>query len=254
MHRLGVLDSYYLLRSARPYDLVAHRVHKGEKFRIPGPLLRVSSAGTADLAWFLETGRLATQALRDALRLADVELDETGRVLDFGCGCGRVLRHLAETSGPALYGADINGPAVDWCGQYLPIARALKAELEPPLAVPAAHFDVIYAFSVFTHLPPRLAEEWTEELRRILRPGGLLLLSTHGDAYRDQLLPEERATYEAGQIVVRAAASAGSNACGVFHPPLYVRSRMGRGLRFLHLVPEGAKGNPRQDLVIFSRP
>lgn len=61
------------------------------------------------------------------------------------------------------------------------------------------------------------------------------------------------ARYDAGQVVVRAAATAGSNACGVFHPPEFVRARMGRGLELLHLVPEGAKGNPRQDLAIFRR-
>jgi len=253
LHRFGLLDSYYLLRTARPHDLIAHRTHRGERFAIPGPQLRISTAGTTDLAWFLETGRLGARALRDAVGLAGSALERMERILDFGCGCGRVLRHLAETPGPALYGADVYGPAVRWCARFLPLAEALENEREPPLDLPTDHFDLIYAFSVFTHLPPRLAEEWTDELRRVLKRGGILVLSTHGDAYRDQLLPEERAEYERGRVVVRAPATAGSNACGVYHPPEFLRTRMGRGLDLLELIPEGAKGNPRQDLAVFRR-
>jgi SAM-dependent methyltransferase len=254
LHRLGLLNTFHLLRAVRPSDLVAHCTHRGERFPVPGARLRVSTAGTADLSWFLEGGRLGARALREAVALVGREFGSMERVLDFGCGCGRVLRHLAEAAGPEIYGADLNGAAVRWCARCLPLAGALENDLEPPLELPDEHFGLIYAFSVFTHLPPGLAERWTDELRRLLKPGGLLVLSTHGDAYRDQLLPEERAEYDAGGVVVRAAATAGSNACGVYHPPEFVRTRLGRGLEPLRLVPEGAKGNPRQDLAIFRRP
>lgn len=254
LHRLGLLNVFHLLRAARPSDLVAHRTHKGERFEIPGPRLRIATAGTADLPWFLESGRLGALAVRAAAGRAGLELQRMERILDFGCGCGRVLRHLAETPGPALYGADVNGAAARWCARHLPLAGALENRLAPPLELPAEHFDLIYAFSVFTHLPPALAEAWIDELGRVLRRGGVLVLSTHGDAYRDQLLPAERAEYGAGRVVVRTSATAGSNACGVFHPPEFVRTRMGRGLELLGLLPEGAQGNPRQDLAVFRRP
>ncbi len=254
LHRLGLWNTFHLLRVARPRDLVAHRTHRGERFAIPGPRLRVSTAGTADLSWFLETGRLGASALREAVERVGLELGSMERILDFGCGCGRVLRHLAATPGPALYGADVNGAAVRWCARSLPLAGTLENALEPPLELPAEHFDLVYAFSVFTHLPPGLAERWMDELRRLLKPGGVLVLSTHGDAYRDQLLAAERSEYEAGHVVVRASATAGSNACGVFHPPEFVRTRMGRGLELVDLVPEGSAGNPRQDLAVFRRP
>jgi SAM-dependent methyltransferase len=251
---LGLLDAFYLLRAARPRDLVAHRLHRGERFPIPGAGLRVAAAGTADLACFLDGGRLGAEALRDAVRLAGRDLEGMARVLDFGCGCGRVLRHLAATPGPALYGADVHRRAVAWCGRSLPLAGAVGNRPEPPLDLPAGHFDLVYAFSVFTHLPPALAARWTDELRRLLAPGGLLVISTHGDAYREGLRPEELAAYDAGRVVVRAAAVTGSNACGVYHPPAAIRACFGRGLDLLAQIPEGARGNPRQDLAVLCRP
>jgi SAM-dependent methyltransferase len=254
LYRLGLLNAFHLVRSARPSDLLAHRRQRGERFPIPGPCLRLSTAGTADLRWFLESGRLGAQALRDAVARTGTELESLGRVLDFGCGCGRVLRHLAGGSGPELYGADVNGRAVAWCARSLPLARVLKSGLEPPVDLPADHLDLVFAFSVFTHLPPPLAGRWIDELRRLLKPGGLLVLSTHGDACRASLLPGERAAYDAGRVVVRGSATAGSNACGVFHPPGFVGAELGRGLELLELIPEGAKGNPPQDLAVLRRP
>jgi SAM-dependent methyltransferase len=254
LHRLGLLNAFHLVRSARPSDLLAHRRQRGERFPIPGPYLRLSTAGTADLRWFLDSGRLGAQALHAAVARTGTQFESLERVLDFGCGCGRVLRHLASEAGPELYGADLNHRAVAWCARFLPLARALKNGLEPPLDLPSEHLNLVFAFSVFTHLPPPLADRWIDELKRVLSPGGLLVLSTHGDACRASLLPAERADYDAGRVVVRGSGTAGSNACGVFHPPSFVRTELGRGLELLEVIPEGAEGNPPQDLAVFRRP
>jgi hypothetical protein len=83
----------------------------------------------------------------------------------------------------------------------------------------------------------------------------LLLLTTHGASYLERLTTEERKRYDAGDVVVRWAAVAGTNLCTTFHPETYVRERLAPELALLEFTPEGgAVGSPRQDLVVFRRP
>ena len=107
---------------------------------------------------------------------------------------------------------------------------------------------------MLTHLPVPIQHAWVDELTRILRPGGLLLVSTHGTRYLDRLSPAERESFERGEVVVRYEEVAGTNLCTAFHPPAYVRERLGLGLELVLEAPEGAKGNPHQDLFLFRKP
>ena len=52
--------------------------------------------------------------------------------------------------------------------------------MTPPLSFESAAFDIVYSVSVFTHLDERLQDMWLDELFRILRPGGILIISVHG--------------------------------------------------------------------------
>ena len=93
------------------------------------------------------------------------------------------------------------------------------------------------------------------ELTRVLKPGGFLLLSTHGDAYIRRLNETERRDFEAGRLVVKNnVRSPGSNTCSAYHPEAYVRGRLAAGLEVVDLRREGAKGNPRQGLYVLRRP
>src|SRR6185503_20533684 len=51
---------------------------------------------------------------------------------------------------------------------------------EPPLALEAESLDLVYAISVWSHFAAGAGLRWIEEMRRVLRPGGLLLLTAHG--------------------------------------------------------------------------
>jgi hypothetical protein len=112
----------------------------------------------------------------------------------------------------------------------------------------------VYALSVFTHLTEELQTAWRDELRRVLRPGGRLLVTTHGRAYLPRLESDERLRFERGELVVRWADLAGSNLCSAYHPERYVRETLAHGFDLSTIEPEGARGNPTQDLVVLRRP
>ena len=102
------------------------------------------------------------------------------RVLDFGCGAGRTLRHLLDE--PAeLYGCDVHGPSIRWLEEHLsPPLNVVQSGTRPPLPYEAGAFDLVYALSVFTHIAEGWAG-WLLELRRILRPDGILVATFMND-------------------------------------------------------------------------
>ena len=108
--------------------------------------------------------------------------------------------------------------------------------------------------SVFTHLPEAGQRAWMDEMRRVIRPGGHLIITTHGRRYRDELSAAEAARFDAGELVVGYADEAGSNACGAYHPEAYVRARLAPPFEVIAFRPEGALGNPHQDLWLLRRP
>ncbi len=242
---------YEAVRSVRPS---AGRAET-DGLPVPPARLRTTVAGTPGLAWFLESGRQQASIIGDALAREGRALEDVGRLLDFGCGCGRVLRHWSGLTGTEVHGSDFNRRLVRWCQSNLRFAQCAVNGLRPPSTYEACSFDVVYAVSVFTHLPQELESAWIDELSRVLRPGGLLLLTTHGNDYADQLDEEERRSYRNGDVVVRWPNVAGTNLCTTFHPEAYVRAGLAPGLELLELKPgAGTVGSRRQDLVVFRKP
>lgn len=218
---------------------------------VPPAALRAEVASRRTSARdFLERGARAAATVRSAAGSVGVELGELEAILDFGCGCGRVARYWTSLEGPEIHGCDVSREAVRWCAQNLPIDARVNGP-EPPAPYPAGKFDLIYALSVFTHLTEELQGRWIEELARIARPGGLLILTTHGDTFRRSLLPAEEAAYARGEIVVKYPRSAGTNACGAYHPPESVERLLADGgWKLVSFEPSGARGVGRQDLYV----
>jgi ubiquinone/menaquinone biosynthesis C-methylase UbiE len=103
-----------------------------------------------------------------------------GRMLDFGCGWGRYTRlFLRDVEDGGLIGVDPEPAAIDVCRTHVPQASFLKSDYYPPLPFRDQFFDVVIAYSVFSHLYELPAHAWINELSRVLRPGGLLIATTH---------------------------------------------------------------------------
>lgn len=250
----GAFVVYGWLKRLRPLTLF-HEVQwlgrKPDGLRLPPASLRYLVAGTPDAAWFLEGGRLAAESIREALIRDGTTIDEMGRLLDFGCGCGRVIRHWKGLPASEVYGCDYNSRPIEWDRRNLAFAHFETNQAMPPLPFSDAHFDLIYALSVFTHLTEEAQRAWVAELSRVLRPGAYLLLTACGESYFNQLAPDERDRFAAGELVVKNATAAGHNSCLAYHPPTYVRGRFSDGsFAVVQHLPSGARGNPTQDLWV----
>jgi 2-polyprenyl-3-methyl-5-hydroxy-6-metoxy-1,4-benzoquinol methylase len=252
---LRLLEHLHLLRPAyRGYETL-RSLGKGSQaageLPLPPRRLMIRVAGTPDADWFLSSGQLSAATVRDAAERHGRPLETVGSLLDFGCGCGRVTRWLRDANAE-IHASDADARAVEWCTANLRFARFAVNDLAPPLRYGDGKFDLVYAFSVLTHLTEDLQQPWLEELHRVLRPGGLLVLSTHGERYLERLTEAERARFGAGEPVVRWGGVAGTNLCTTFHPHSYLE-RLASGFEFLEHVPEGATGNPYQDLSVFRK-
>jgi SAM-dependent methyltransferase len=197
---------------------------------LPPPRLRLLVAGrSADSGPYLQAGRQMFAGIRGGVGAMGREVEELGAVLDFGCGCGRVARHWASVPGPELHGCDYNAELVDWCARNLCSLRAIRNQPAPPLPYVSGSFDLVYALSVFTHLDDALQREWLDEFRRILAPGGLLVVSVLGASVADRLGAAERRRFEAGEMVAQRPRFAGRNLCSVYHPRAYVEGTLMAG-------------------------
>ena len=230
------------------------RVESPDGFPIPPPRLIVLATGSADPTWYTEGGRLAAESICGILREAGVSPNDFGSVLDFGCGCGRVIRRWRSITPGALYGTDYNPDAVEWCRHNLPLAKFQSNTLEPRLDYADQQFEFAYALSVFTHMPEDLQRPWMNELRRVLRPGGYLLITAQGDEFQPKLNDTERNLYRGGGMVTRYQHAAGTNLCSIYHPESYVRGRLAESFTLALSKPRGALGNGRQDMYLLRKP
>jgi SAM-dependent methyltransferase len=117
----------------------------------------------------------------DALATVGGDMSQIATALDFGCSSGRVLRPLVAAY-PDIHwhGCDPNAPAVAWAGEHLPQANFFVSGDAPPLPLQDASLDLAYAISIWSHFAPELGLAWFEEMRRLIRPGGYLVCTTHG--------------------------------------------------------------------------
>jgi SAM-dependent methyltransferase len=103
------------------------------------------------------------------------------RILDFGASSGRVVRVLAAAFPDVEWHAcDPDEPAVAWAKAHLKDVHFFVSDPEPPLPFPDAHLDAVAAIGIWTSYSAAAGLRWLDEMRRVIRPGGHLILTTHG--------------------------------------------------------------------------
>lgn len=167
---------------------------ESETFPLPPPELAVRVSGVTGETFRVQGLKMYTDLLDTIERYA---LPTTGRLLDWGCGCGRVLRWFLgrsefviqnATAGPGTppLGCDIDPDAIAWCLSHYP-GNFEQVPFDPPTSLPSEAYDVVMACSVLTHLDRDRQLAWLGEVHRWLAPGGYFLASTNAEfAFRLQ--------------------------------------------------------------------
>lgn len=220
---------------------------------IPPVNLIYAAMRLTEISWYFNSGQLGAQSIISTLRENELSMEDFGTVLDFGCGCGRLIRQWRDPEVPRLHGTDCNPEQIEWCARKLGgLAQFRANKLEPPLDYQDETFDFVYAASVFTHLPEGLQYAWQDELKRVLKPGGYLLITTYGRGRLFQMISAERKLFLSGSLVVRGEADAGTNACAAFHPEEFVRTQLAKGLELVDFLP-GKSRDTDQDISLFTK-
>ena len=176
-------------------------------------------------------------------------------ILDWGCGPGRLIRHLPDLLKEArsFTGTDYNPETIHWCQNNLNGIRFTKNELMPPLPFEDESYDLVYGISIFTHLSKTAHDAWLVELHRVLRRGGVLFLTLHGDVFLDKLERPEQDAFRQNQLVVRGQVKEGHRTFIAFHPPEFVKQWASDFTLLSHIPGKTENGNPAQDVWIFKK-
>jgi SAM-dependent methyltransferase len=164
---------------------------------------------------------------------------EGKRILDFGCGAGRTLRHfLGEAEDGDFWGTDIHDASVAWLEEILcPPLHAVRCGDTPPLDFESSSFDLVWAISVFTHLTDN-SSSWLLELHRILKPGGLLIATYTGRWSSEILAGEPWDEDRVGRNELRCGQPWDAGGPIVLISDWWLRAHWGRAFEILEIVPE----------------
>jgi SAM-dependent methyltransferase len=218
----------------------------------PRELAAYVTGGISDEDWAYAFDGMGRRLKADLLRVLPGGLPTGGRVLDFGCGSGRLMRHLlAEAERIDIHGCDIDAPSVAWVRRHLcPPCHAEVCEPRPPLPHPDGFFDVVLAVSVFSQLADGW-EAWLLELRRVLRPGGIFVASFMGPWNAEVIAGRPVDDAQIGMSVHGFGRPWSAGGPMILHSEWWLRAHYGRAFDVLAFVPRGIGG---QDGLILRRP
>ncbi|WBB65931.1 class I SAM-dependent methyltransferase [Micromonospora sp. WMMD812] len=133
--------------------------------------------GRWDVEEFLATGRADVEETSAWLRQLGLPT-RWERVLDFGCGAGRLSQALAPHADEVV-GLDIapsmleTARKLDRSGGNIRFVLNDAADLNQ---FPDGHFDLVYSALVLQHLPRTVIDRYLAEFLRVLRPGGVAVV------------------------------------------------------------------------------
>lgn len=142
------------------------------------------------------------------------QMPPDGSFLDFGSGWGRITRtYLRDFDLKRIFGFEPNLTFCATARVLNPYACFMNGSYLPDGTLPQSRFNLVVGWSIFSHLSPRSAGEWLEELARATRPGAHIVMTTWGRRFLDRLIQENRRAQEGydidwySQICIKASNS-----------------------------------------------
>jgi SAM-dependent methyltransferase len=120
----------------------------------------------------------------DSLVAAGSPLRVGQKVLDFGCGWGRIGRmFLRETRANCIQGLDVDPEFVQLCRRLFGTDNFHVCLPHPPSLFAAGEFNLVVSYSVFSHLAESAVHAWLLEFHRLLKPGGFVAFTTRHESF-----------------------------------------------------------------------
>ena len=193
-----------------------------------------ATPGQSVIDEYLAGGAANAETIR---ALCPGKLGDAGlRLLDFGCGAGKVLRHLtAEARAGEVWGCDIDRDSIAWLQKNLcPPFRAFIVSDDCKLPQPDGYFDLVYAISVFTHITEDWAR-WLLELHRVLTRDGVAIVTFLGEGMIEVERGGRWDPDRVGMNVLRRGQDWQGGGPTVFHSDWWIEAHWGRAFEIVAL-------------------
>lgn len=236
----------------------------GAGVRIPPAWLIQAFTGSPDTIDHIEGGTRSAEYYVELYNEFCGDYDDVSRVLDFGCGCGRVLSRMPAGGKVRYFGVDLHEAALQWLRETMPEGTFTAGTEVPPANVGVQDFDLIYSVSVLTHLNQEQEGAWLREWHRLLKPGGHVIATFRGEDW------VEHNTLEAQKKAIRQRWSEMDGFCyqrhrywegifpefysGTYQTTDYVRSHWGKQFEILTMVPAADTPNEQNTVVMRKAP
>jgi SAM-dependent methyltransferase len=216
----------------------------------PNLLHRIGPMGDEDPAGTYESSGRSHRALLEST-LPDDWTWQGKRVLDFGCGSGRMLRQFAPQAEAAeFWGCDLDRASLDWMeANFSPPFHIFESGEEPGLPQEDGFFDLIYAFSVYTHFTDNWAG-WLREHHRVLADGGFLFATFLGRGMLEPLTAEKWDEGKIGMNPLMHGFSWDKGGPIALNSPWWIRAHWGRAFEIVELRPVIEEGVPSHGIVL----
>lgn len=220
--------------------------------------------GSKDEAKYCLGGYTLARQIENALsELFSLTIPDFKTILDWGCGAGRLLRYFGKYASKktTIFGADVDYDNVNWCNLHLPDCRAITLDLLPPSVFSDDFFDLIVGNSVLTHLNEEVQFAWLEELRRISRPGAILLLTIQDisdlmfesySAAKFRLLLNQGFLSPSVDNAISEFIADPEYYRSAYHAHEYIREKWSQYFSIVTIIPKFS--NNHQDLVVLRCP
>lgn len=163
---------------------------------------------------------------------------DSKKVLDWGCGPARIIRHFPDLlTSTEFFGTDYNEKTILWNKKHIKNVIFSSNKINPPTHFENNFFDVIYGLSIFTHLSERNHVNWINELHRIANKDAILVLTTHGEVFKEKLLSRDQIKFDSNNLVVQANTLEGHRTFAAYHPPKLMRKLFEEKFQVLEHLP-----------------